>query len=806
MLVTGSGSVNTGGSEPSLICASSTLVAYRAAAGGGSAIGVLPLGSAGRCDSVPLLHAGAAIGALDLARWRLQATAAVTAGDPGDPSSASVLVGAGCDDGVVKLWAVPESGAIAAAAQPLASLAADSRRVEAMLFHPIAQGILAVSAAASEMRIWDITASTHSLSLETPDYAQTIAWKDDGMLLAIIARNKLNIYDPRAGKKFVKSTDSHNGVKPSRLVWAGATDLLFSTGFNLRHDREYSIWDARNLAQPLVNRKIDSSPGILTPLYDADTNMLFLSGKGDTTIRWFEIKPDNLNAPIDANGTPLICPATLTGACLVPKLGLNVMECEVARILAVTSDGSTIIPISAVVPRKTHADFHADIFPDTQSDQPAVQASEWLAGSNKQPSLPTSTVSKAPIKLNLPKHSPYRFISGKVNSEYDDLKGLSVGLPNESDCFQVNTKLMAFPIAGPGGRLAHNGRVVIVRFHPTVSNVLLTYSPEQGTPLIKIWNILSKTEISSFTLPEQVLGVAFNHNGEQVAVVVRNKTLRIHDCRKGTLIQQGVAHDGVKAARVHWIGETGNLVSIGFGRGSQREFIIYNSNDLAGTASTTAIDTSPSLLVSHYDDDTGILMLAGRGESAVQFYDLLTDTKPTLLTRFTVPSGTQQVSILPVPKRFCDVRAIEVLKCHRLTNTSIETVSFTIPRQNRELFQDDIFVPTKDIERAALDVGEWLSGRAANLSRINLQPADMTPLSQAAPVERKVEQRVVERSREQTDAERKEATMKAMFELALEESKKGVLPQDAVEGVADDEWVWHIDRIVGGNKDDDTTN
>jgi len=70
------------------------------------------------------------------------------------------------------------------------------------------------------------------------------------------------------------------------------------------------------------------------------------------------------------------------GYCTLPKRGLNIMDCETARILKLTP--GAIEPLSFTVPRKSDA-FQDDIFPDTNSLTPAHSADEWVSGSVKEP-------------------------------------------------------------------------------------------------------------------------------------------------------------------------------------------------------------------------------------------------------------------------------------------------------------------------------------------------------------------------------------------------------------------------------------
>lgn len=63
----------------------------------------------------------------------------------------------------------------------------------------------------------------------------------------------------------------------------------FLSGFDSARLRQIMIRDIRNFNTPIKTLELDCSTGVLMPLYDADTNMLFLVGKGDTTILYMEV-------------------------------------------------------------------------------------------------------------------------------------------------------------------------------------------------------------------------------------------------------------------------------------------------------------------------------------------------------------------------------------------------------------------------------------------------------------------------------------------------------------------------------------
>ncbi|KAH8049287.1 hypothetical protein JL720_15677 [Aureococcus anophagefferens] len=88
--------------------------------------------------------------------------------------------------------------------------------------------------------------------------------------------------------------------------------------------------------------------GVLLPFFDPDTKMLYLCGKGDGNIRYYEINK--------AAKAPCRARASVGGAgkgyCFLPKRCLDVMSCETARCLKLTSqNGNGVVePLSPSCP------------------------------------------------------------------------------------------------------------------------------------------------------------------------------------------------------------------------------------------------------------------------------------------------------------------------------------------------------------------------------------------------------------------------------------------------------------------------
>jgi len=68
----------------------------------------------------------------------------------------------------------------------------------------------------------------------------------------------------------------------------GRNENFTSFGYSKTSDREYKLWDLKNLAKPIVSNKIDNSASSMLPYYDIDRHILYLFGKGAGNIRYYE--------------------------------------------------------------------------------------------------------------------------------------------------------------------------------------------------------------------------------------------------------------------------------------------------------------------------------------------------------------------------------------------------------------------------------------------------------------------------------------------------------------------------------------
>ena len=293
------------------------------------------------------------------------------------PANDNILA-TGSDDCTVKVWLIPDGGLTDTIKEPLQTLTGHGKPVSLLSWHPTASNVLATVGKEPSVRIWDVEKGACVLKLEGfGGLVQDFSWNHNGSLLATSDKSKtLKVHDPRAGT-VVTEWQPHTGGKPFRFCWLGSSGGLVTVGFTAQSKRELKVWDPRgDVSKPLNVTELDQAAGVIMPFYDEDTRMLYLAGKGDGNVRYYEM----------VDGEPYVYPLTeyrtnvsTKGADMLPKRACNAMKCEVARFLKLTND--SVEPVAFIVPRKEQS-FQEDIYPETLSGEPSMTADEWFAGKN----------------------------------------------------------------------------------------------------------------------------------------------------------------------------------------------------------------------------------------------------------------------------------------------------------------------------------------------------------------------------------------------------------------------------------------
>ncbi|XP_041456772.1 coronin-6-like isoform X2 [Lytechinus variegatus] len=360
----------TKNSNAQLICAvSPKLVAVVTDKGGGSSMLVLPHSKTGRiATDPPQLSHGASI--IDIA-W-----------SPFDDN----LLASSDENGFIKFWQIPDEGVTENSEKALISVKAHEKRCSMIRWHPLAENVLITTGMDSKVCVWNMDVAEKIVEFRTTDVVQDVCWSPDGKKFATASKDKkIRIYDGRTAK-LEQEFAGHDSPKEMRISLLKDNRLL-STGFSKSSTREYKLMKLKDHGEPecLLLEQLDKTNAALYIFADPDLNIVYLVGKGDSVFRYYEVNDEDpyfhyINTYQSKNAQK--------GMGYMPKRGLNVNACEIARMykVSMSSSGSlgTIEPISMIIPRKSEL-YQEDIYPDTLANEYAVQAGEWINGEDGTP-------------------------------------------------------------------------------------------------------------------------------------------------------------------------------------------------------------------------------------------------------------------------------------------------------------------------------------------------------------------------------------------------------------------------------------
>lgn len=298
------------------------------------------------------------------------------------------------------VWRIPENQEDYATSKPLLTYTEHKNRVTGCLFHPTASNLIATASADRTIKVWDIeSGKTHFDLTQFEDVIQSYAFNHQGTRIGSTSRDKmLRVFDVRMSKCVIEAK-AHDSVKGSRIVWAGDSNYgIITTGFSRSAQREVSSWDIRNLDSAIQTEMLDTSPGIMMPYFDRETSVLFLAGKGDSTVTFFEYEAGKL---FRLNSYQSKEPQR--SICFMPKHCMKTTNNEIARMYKVHSN--LIEPVSFIVPRR-NANFQSDIYPDSLAPVAACSLLEFIEGNSPNPvlwNMEKSTVAqKSPLIVGDP--------------------------------------------------------------------------------------------------------------------------------------------------------------------------------------------------------------------------------------------------------------------------------------------------------------------------------------------------------------------------------------------------------------------
>jgi coronin-1B/1C/6 len=249
-----------------------------------------------------------------------------------------------------------------------------TRKVGLLSFNKSCAEIIA-SADVNSVHVWNILNAESYSRIQFGDTPMSLDWNPNGSLYGLTTKEKLiYICDPRANK-IVVTAKGHDSSRPQKMGFIDG-DYFFSTGVNKSNERQLKLYDIRKVDNGMTESvqalPIDTQTGIIYPYYDSDTGLLFVPGRGEGNIKYFEFSNGEFKFASEyktSNPQKGIAP--------FPKRAMNYNKNEIARFAKLTNNALHFV--SFYWPKRNEG-YDATCYPDCLTGEPGIGVEEWLKG------------------------------------------------------------------------------------------------------------------------------------------------------------------------------------------------------------------------------------------------------------------------------------------------------------------------------------------------------------------------------------------------------------------------------------------
>jgi coronin-1B/1C/6 len=265
----------------------------------------------------------------------------------------------------------------------------------------------------------------------------------------------------------------------------------------------------------------------------------------------------------------------------------------------------------------------------------------------------------------------------------------------------------------------HKRKVGVVKFHPIVENLIATAGQDYD---IKVWDVESGAcKFTTAGHTNIIQSLDWNYDGSLLCSNSKDKKVRIVDPRQQSIASEGNSHVGVKGGRALWLGKHDKVVSVGFGSGASREYMIWDTKNMSAPIVKNNLDNAAGVICPFYDEDSDLLFFVGKGDGGIRYYELAPEEEPAqmIFEISTYRSNDPTAGCGALYRRHCNVSSNEIIRLYQVTGTQLRPLSFQVPRKS-DLFQDDLYPPCRGDE-PNLSLDAWLSGQNATPKLISLE-------------------------------------------------------------------------------------
>jgi len=238
--------------------------------------------------------------------------------------------------------------------------------VVGITWHPISVDILVTRCSTSHvLTIWN--ALTGCILSQINCHKETIfaiSFNMSGKTLATTCKDGIvRLIECESGH--VRNYQAQSSMKDLQVTIL-KDGRLFVSGLSKTSMREISLWDPEDPLKPLFKDSIDYGISSFHHVYDAELQLLYLTDKGDTGFRVFEISNDYPYIHYITRYTTS-SPYGSDHYVPVPKEYLDDSNCEIQRLVRLDTAKRCLEEVSVRVPRRYPESFKIDVYPISTS-------------------------------------------------------------------------------------------------------------------------------------------------------------------------------------------------------------------------------------------------------------------------------------------------------------------------------------------------------------------------------------------------------------------------------------------------------
>lgn len=156
-------------------------------------------------------------------------------------------------------------------------------------------------------------------------------WNHNGSMIGFTDKERhICVFDPRKNE-IALEVNAFDGNKNANMCFMGNTDMIACTGHSKNNDRQIKLFDMKKFDTPVQTLNVDHQSYTCQTYYDADTQLLFIPGRGESTCKYYELVNGAFKKAAEFTSTDAARSSTF-----MPKRFVNYNKCELNTMVKLT--------------------------------------------------------------------------------------------------------------------------------------------------------------------------------------------------------------------------------------------------------------------------------------------------------------------------------------------------------------------------------------------------------------------------------------------------------------------------------------